>query len=120
MGWIHNYINLLTKDIFFWDYLWNTVYYVIGLVPTVLVISLFFAILLNKKVKGMTPIYRACLFLPCIISTVAISLVWKWMFNTSEGMINGILTSLGVQNPPGWLSTTEWAKIRLSLCEYGR
>ena len=105
-----NYINLLTKDIFFWDYLWNTVYYVIGLVPTVLVISLFFAILLNKKVKGMTPIYRACLFLPCIISTVAISLVWKWMFNTSEGMINGILTSLGVQNPPGWLSTTEWAK----------
>ena len=105
-----NYINLFTQDIFFWDYLWNTFYYVIALVPTVLVISLFFAILLNKKVKGMTLFYRACLFLPCIISTVAISLVWKWMFNSTEGMINSILLSLGVDNPPGWLSTTEWAK----------
>jgi len=105
-----NFVNLFTKDMYFWDYLGNTVYYVIVLVPTVIVISLFFAILLNKRVKGLTPFYRACLFLPCIVSTVAVSLVWKWIFNSTEGMLNGILRSFGVENPPGWLSTTEWAK----------
>ncbi len=107
---LKNYINLFTKDLHFWDYLGNTIYYVIILVPLVLIISLFFAILLNKKVKGMTPFYRACLFLPCVVSTVAVSLVWKWIFNSTEGMLNGILTALGVSNPPGWLSTTKWAK----------
>lgn len=105
-----NYKNLFTKDLFFWDYLGNTIYYVIVLVPVVLVVSLTFAILLNKKVKGMTTFYRACLFLPCVVSTVAVSLVWTWIFNSSEGMLNSILIRLGVSNPPGWLSTPGMAK----------
>ena len=70
-----NYRNLFTRDIFFWDYLWNTFYYVLVLVPSVLVISLFFAILLNRRISGLTSFYRASLFLPCVISTVAIALV---------------------------------------------
>ena len=49
---LQNYKNLFTRDIFFWDYLWNTFYYVLVLGPFVLVISLLFAILLNKQVKG--------------------------------------------------------------------
>ncbi|MEG2002883.1 MAG: sugar ABC transporter permease, partial [Clostridia bacterium] len=85
---LQNYINIFTDDPFFWQYLLNTVIYVVLLVPTVLVISLFFAILLNKKVKGWTPFYRACLFLPCIVSTVAVSLVWKWIFSDNIGMLS--------------------------------
>ena len=46
VGW-QNYINLFTRDIFFGEYLWNTIYYVLFLIPCVLVISLLFAILLN-------------------------------------------------------------------------
>ncbi|MEG2158989.1 MAG: sugar ABC transporter permease, partial [Clostridia bacterium] len=107
---LQNYIDLFTKDEYFWDYLWNTFYYVIILVPIVLVVSLAFALLLNKKVRGFTPFYRACLFFPCIVSTVAISLVWKWIFNQNEGMLNGLLQMVGIQAQPGWLTSTEFAK----------
>lgn len=111
---LQNYKNLFTRDIFFWDYLWNTFYYVLVLVPFVLVISLLFAILLNKQVKGLTAIYRASLFLPCIISTVAVALVWKWLLNSQSGIINGLLRMVGVANPPKWLLDKRWAK--LSIC----
>lgn len=112
---MNNYIEAFTADPFFWQYLLNTVIYVVLLVPTVLVISLFFAILLNKKVKGWTPFYRACLFLPCIVSTVAVSLVWKWIFADNIGMLSTILQSLGVQNPPKWLSSKEMAKVSIVI-----
>lgn len=71
-----------------------------------LVISLLFAILLNKQVKGLTAIYRASLFLPCIISTVAVALVWKWLLNSQSGIINGLLRMVGVAKPPNgcWIS----------------
>lgn len=114
VGW-QNYINLFTRDVFFGEYLWNTIYYVLLLVPSVLVISLFFAILLNKTVKGLTSFYRASLFLPCVISTVAIALVWKWLLNSQSGTINGILRMLGVDNPPMWLLDTKWAKFSIVL-----
>lgn len=110
-----NYQHIFTDDPFFWEYMWNTVFYVIALVPLTLVLSLFFAVLLNKKVKGMTPFYRACLFLPCVVSTVAVSLVWKWILNADVGMLNNILRSIGVSNPPGWLTDKRYAKLALVI-----
>ncbi|MEG1806071.1 MAG: sugar ABC transporter permease [Clostridia bacterium] len=108
-----NYVEIFTKDPYFWDYLWNTFYYVIILVPIVLVISLMFAILLNKKVKGFTPFYRACLFLPCVISTVAVSLVWKWILNSNEGTLNELLRAIGIANPPSWMGDKNFAKLSI-------
>ena len=108
-----NYVNLFTRDVFFGEYLWNTFYYVLCLVPSVLVISLFFAILLNQSGKRFLALFRASLFLPCVISTVAIALVWKWLLNSQSGTINGILRSLGVDNPPQWLLDRRWAKLSI-------
>ncbi|MEG2605275.1 MAG: sugar ABC transporter permease [Clostridia bacterium] len=110
-----NYINLFTRDIFFGEYLYNTFYYVVFLVPVVLAVSLFFALLLNKHVRGLTPFYRAALFLPCVVSTVAVALVWKWLLNSQSGTINGILTMLGVADPPQWLLDTKYAKGAIIL-----
>ena len=114
VGW-QNYINLFTRDIFFGEYLWNTIYYVLFLVPSVLVISQLFAILLNKSFKGFTPFYRASLFLPSIISTVAIALVWKWLLNSQSGTINGILRWIGISQPPQWLLDAKWAKLSIII-----
>ena len=55
--------------------------FAIVLVPVVLVISLFLAILINKKVGKADKGYRVALFLPSITSTVAVSMVWLWIFN---------------------------------------
>ena len=114
VGW-QNYINLFTRDSFFGEYLWNTIYYVLFLIPSVLVISLLFAILLNKTFKGFTPFYRASLFLPSIISTVAIALVWKWLLNSQSGTINGILRWIGISQPPQWLLDAKWAKLSIII-----
>lgn len=108
-----NYKNLFTRDIFFGEYLWNTFYYVLFLVPSVLAASLFFAILLNKSTRGFTSFYRASLFLPCVISTVAVALVWKWLLNSQSGTINGILRMAGVTNPPQWLLDKRWTKMSI-------
>lgn len=105
----NNYVQIFTKDNYFWDNLYNTFYYVIVLVPVVTVISLFFALILNKKTK-QSFLYRAILFLPCVVSTVAIAVVWRWLFNSDRGVINGILMMIGIENPPKWLLSARHAK----------
>lgn len=109
---IKNYARIF-KDTKFFKYLGNTSYFVVGLVPIVLVISMMLAIAINRKTKFLTNIYRSALFLPCITSTVAISLVWMWILNPDIGVINTILRAVGVQNPPKWLESVLWAKPAL-------
>ncbi len=95
-----NYFNLLS-DAKFLQSLVNTVYYVLGVVPAGLFLSLFIAVLLNQKVR-LASAYRLALFLPVITSTVAVSLVWKWIFNPRMGVANQALSWLGLR-PSMWL-----------------
>ena len=87
----------------------------ITLVPIVLVCSLLLAILINKKAGHLTKAYRVALFLPSITSTVAVSMVWLWIFNPDMGLLNNFLTVLGFNNPPMWLASTEWSKPALVI-----
>jgi multiple sugar transport system permease protein len=95
-----NYFNLLL-DPKFLKSLINTFYYVLGVVPASLFIALFIAILLNQKIK-LTPVFRTALFIPVITSTVAVSLVWKWIFNPRMGLANFALKAAGMK-PSLWL-----------------
>lgn len=110
-----NYIKAFTNDEYFYQYFGNTFYFAIALVPVVLVISLFLAILINKKVGRLTKAYRVALFLPSITSTVAVSMVWLWIFNPDMGILNNFLTAIGFHNPPMWLSDPEWSKPALII-----
>ena len=112
---LENYIKAFTNDEYFYQYFGNTFYFAIVLVPVVLVISLFLAILINKKVGRLTKAYRVALFLPSITSTVAVSMVWLWIFNPDMGILNNFLTAIGFHNPPMWLSDPEWSKPALII-----
>ena len=112
---LENYIRAFTDDQYFYQYFGNTFYFAIVLVPVVLVISLFLAILINKKVGKLTKAYRVALFLPSITSTVAVSMVWLWIFNPDMGIMNNFLTAIGFHNPPMWLSDPEWSKPALII-----
>lgn len=112
---LENYIKAFTNDEYFYQYFGNTFYFAIVLVPVVLVISLFLAILINKKVGKLTKAYRVALFLPSITSTVAVSMVWLWIFNPDKGILNNFLTAIGFHNPPMWLSDPEWSKPALII-----
>ncbi len=95
-----NYFNLMA-DAKFHQSLLNTFFYVLGVVPAGLFLSLFIALLLHNKIR-LAAAYRVALFLPVITSTVAVSLVWKWIFNPRMGVANQVLGWLGLQ-PSMWL-----------------
>ena len=112
---LENYIRAFTNDQYFYQYFGNTFYFALVLVPVVLVISLFLAILINKKVGKIAKAYRVALFLPSITSTVAVSMVWLWILNPDMGIMNNFLTAIGFHNPPMWLSDPEWSKPALII-----
>jgi multiple sugar transport system permease protein len=103
---LDNYRKLV-EDPTFSKALANTLYYVGVMVPVSTVLSLFFAFLLNQKLRGVTW-YRTAYFLPVVSSTVAVALVWSWIYAKDFGLLNFMLRQVGVE-PVSWLSSTTWA-----------
>lgn len=103
---IGNYVEIF-QDPQFYAALKNTALYVVWVVPSSLIISLFIAILLNEipKVRGL---FRTVYFLPFVTSTVAISIVWSWLYHSNYGLINYILGWVGL-DPINWLNSSEMA-----------
>jgi multiple sugar transport system permease protein len=107
-----NYHSLFADDPLFVIALRNTVVYTVGtVVPTVL-ISLAVAGVLNRKVKGIS-IFRTIIFLPLAVSSVVMAVVWQFVFNTNNGLLNIMLGWIGI-GPVPWLNDPRWAM--LSLC----
>lgn len=98
----------LWSDSTFHKALFNTAYYALFHIPLTLIVSLGLAMLLNRKMRGMA-FFRTVAFFPYITSIVAIAVVWNMLFSPDAGVINQILSFLGVSNPPGWTQSTTWA-----------
>ena len=103
---LENYQRLV-NDPTFARALKNTVYYVGGMVPISTALSLFFALMMNQKLRGIT-LYRTAYFMPVVSSTVAVALVWSWIYSRDFGLLNYVLRQVGIE-PLGWLSSTTWA-----------
>jgi multiple sugar transport system permease protein len=97
---LDNFRDLLHDDSF-WSAMRYTVAFIAMYVPTVFVLGLALAVLLNQKVRGML-IVRTMTFLPVVASWVVVSLIWKWIFNPSYGLINYTLGLVGIDGP-AWL-----------------
>jgi multiple sugar transport system permease protein/alpha-1,4-digalacturonate transport system permease protein len=87
---------------------WNTLYYSVLHIPLTFVVALGLALVLNSKLRGVA-FFRTAAFFPYITSIVAIAVVWNLLFSPDYGPINEILRFIGIQNPPGWLTSTDWA-----------
>ena len=103
---LDNYRHLL-QDPTFTKSIVNTIYYVGVTVPVSTMLSLLLALLLNQKLRGITW-YRTAYFLPVVSSTVAVALVWSWIYSKDFGLINYVLRIFG-QQPIAWLSSSQWA-----------
>lgn len=115
---LNNFIQL-TKDSSFKIAFANSIKYVIMVVPITIVLSLLIAVLLNQKVKGMK-FFRAAFFFPYVASLVAVGAVWNMMFQKDFGPINQLLMSIGIENPPGWVASTEWSLIAVAIVSVWR
>lgn len=107
-----NYDTLL-HDPLVYDSLWNTAYYVLFSVPLGMMLSLFLAILLNQRLRGIA-IFRTIFFLPSVTNLVAVSILWMWIFNPEFGLINRALEWVGISGPL-WLQSETWSKPALIL-----
>lgn len=104
-----NYRRLLFKDELFWKALWNTVLYAIITVPLGILGSLAIALLLNQKVKGL-PIFRTLFYLPSLVPAVASALLWQWIFNADNGILNSGLAVFGLP-PIEWLQDEKYTML---------
>jgi multiple sugar transport system permease protein len=111
---LQNFQRLLTEDDLFWKSLWNTLYMVVAGLPVTLAASLGIALLLNQKLKGMS-FYRTLYYLPSITPVIATSILWLWLLNPEMGLINIVLTKIGIAHPPAWLTNPAWSKPALIL-----
>lgn len=92
---IRNYVRLFTADLYFWNTLKVTVYYVVLNVVCTTLYSLIVAMLLNQNIRGRG-IYRSLFYLPTIVPIVASSALWLWLFNPEFGVLNMILQAAGL------------------------
>lgn len=97
----------LFSDPKFWTALKNTLYMLIP-IPIYLTFSLAFAYSCHKKILGEKT-FRVLYYLPFISSIVALSLIWKWLFNSQYGLVNNFLSLFGITGPD-WLGDPVWTK----------
>ena len=104
---LENY-RTLAVDPVFWQGMRNTFYYASLSLPLCLVMALVAALLLNSDIRAQT-VYRTIIFLPSIVPAVASAMIWLWLFNPKLGLVNFVLNTVGIKDPPGWLGSERWA-----------
>lgn len=97
----------------FWIALYNTTYMVVIGVPSTLIGAFICAVLLNLNLKGRS-IYRVIYFIPSIVPVVAASILWVWIYNTNNGILNTGLRAIGIRGP-SWLTDPHWSKPALII-----
>jgi multiple sugar transport system permease protein len=104
---LENYVTMFTNDPLFWQSLRVTLLYVAVAVPLQIAFALFLAILLNQKVRAI-PVFRTIFYLPSVVSGVAIAVLWLWLYQPELGLINDLLSKVGIDGP-AWLISKQWA-----------
>jgi multiple sugar transport system permease protein len=104
---LENYRDMVHSSEF-WQSIKVTLFYAALSVPLYLVLGLSLAILLNQRVRGMY-VFRTVLFLPAVLSGVAVAVLWVSLLNPDLGVVNQVLRAIGVDDPPRWLLSPTWA-----------
>lgn len=108
---LSHYVKIFTADPRTLHALKVTTIYSAISVPARIVLGLAIALLLNNEIKGLEW-YRTIYYLPAILSGVAVALLWKWVFSPEFGLLNLVLSWVGIQGP-GWLVDEDWALAAL-------
>lgn len=117
MNWIglDNYKEVFTRPEIFGAFKVNLYYFVGGLIQTC--IALYFAVILSSKVRGRN-VYRALLFLPYVLHSVATVIMFKNVYHTEYGSLNIFLSAIGLATPdtaPQWLGNPDLVNMSLAF-----
>jgi multiple sugar transport system permease protein len=109
---LENYRTLI-QDTLVWKTLFNTFYYSFVAVPTGVFIAFWLAYLMNRQIRGMV-FFRTIYFLPSITLSVAVAVVWRWLYHPDLGLFNYLLSAVGITGP-NWLFSSTWAMPALII-----
>jgi len=90
-----NFINLFTRERWFWQAVKVTVVYAVVQVPLGILGAFILALFLNQRVKGIA-FFRTCFYMPTVVPVVASSVLWLWLLNPDYGLVNAILKFLNL------------------------
>ena len=107
-----NYIRMFQDDVY-WVSAWNTIYYTVLAVVIGVPFTILMALAMKVELKE-TPIIRAILIVPSVLPIFALALVFVWLLNPRFGLVNYLLSYLGVP-PVDWLGDPGWAKFSIVL-----
>ena len=117
-SFISNYTRLFGDPVFRRS-MWNTVVIVVASVPLVIIFSLWVASVISERSSGTTSFFRGVFYLPVVMGTVPVVVVWKWLFNAYFGLLNYIFKALGLMEQNvrfDWLgeqSTAIWCILAI-------
>ena len=109
---LDNFIQALTNSTF-QKALSNTIWFTLATVFFQLLLGFIFAVILNGKLIGRT-FFRAVIFLPVILSNIAVSLIFVLIFHPSKGPLNNFLLSMGLPTVP-WLTSPSTALLTIII-----
>lgn len=99
---LQNYLKLFQDDAF-WTALWFTAKYTLLVTPAIFIVAFVLALFINNKLPGVA-IFRSIYFMPVVISMVACSLMWMWVYNDLYGVLNYYLVEFNIISKPlNWL-----------------
>ncbi len=107
---LYHYEEMFLYDEVFWQALWNTLIFIAS-APVGIAMALGLALLVNAEIRGRD-LYRTVIFISYPLMTVAVAIIWRWMFDERVGLINYVARSLDlVDKPIPFLNSFNWALL---------
>ena len=108
-----NYREMLTQPEF-WSALWHTIQFTLYTVPPLVILAFVFAVLANRVGRGQT-LFRLAFFLPFVLPSAAIALIWSFVYTPESGLWNSFQSLLGVAEPSPVLASPTLAMIGIAV-----
>lgn len=108
-----NYIDMFTTDTQFFKSIGITIRFALVFVPLNMIIALILAVMISKDVKGI-PLFRVIFYIPSVVSGVAVAIIWGWILDSNNGILNYLLSLVGIDGPL-WLKDPKWAIIAIII-----
>ena len=97
----------------FWSSLWHTILFTLLTTPPLVILALLFALLAERMKRGRW-FYRLAFFLPYVLPSAVVALIWIWLYTPVLGLLSSIVTTFGFSEP-NWLGDPNWAMVSLAI-----
>jgi multiple sugar transport system permease protein len=108
-----NYAEMMSRADF-WEAMWHTIQFTLYTVPPLVVLAFVFAVLANRVLHGQW-FFRLAFFVPFILPSAAIALIWNFIYTPTTGLWNSFQTLLGADSPSPVLGTPDLAMVGIAI-----